>query len=553
MYKKANIEFSSFGLSTALVSAIKKANYLHPTKIQVDAIPVILAGGDVLASAETGSGKTTAFVLPLLQKIIEQKEADGWVSAKGRHVRALILVPTRELVVQVREEVNLLAQDIQPEIRCLSVYGGVKMDSQIKAMKSGVDVLIATPNRLLDLTEEGALKFNKLQTIVIDEADRLVDTHFKEEIEAVLKRLPNKHQKLLFTATFPESIRSLVRSFLDNPTIINLEQHLESVIDQHAVTVNADKKFALLAHLLKENDWQQVLVFCSAKKTCDRVVEKLKEYKIDAVALHGDREQKERLAAVDAFKKGAIRVLVATDVASRGLDVERLDCVINFELPRSPNDYTHRIGRTGRAGRRGQAISLIAHHEYAHFAVIEKRHGLVLKREQVADFEASKKAPPPPPRKNPKKKSKAKLSKKKRQKLHEKQVSSPYQARKKDPRVVSEAQDIEGGKTRVNPKPKPRPNAKEKIEDNRENIIEDSKSPWSQPSIRKNTTSDKVADVVHNKDKDKASIGSKSGKPKRPSVKKTTNSEARNPETKNKPEEEGKEAQINEHIWGKRK
>ncbi len=535
MHKKTNSDFSSFELSTALLFAIKKAGYESPTNIQTTAIPAILAGGDVLASAETGSGKTAAFVLPLLQKIIEQKEEDGWIAAKGRHVRALILVPTRELVVQIRDEVKLLAQEIKPEVRCLSVYGGVKIDSQIKAMKSGVDVLISTPNRLLDLAEEHALKFNKLQTVVIDEADRLVDTHFKEEIEAVLKRLPNKHQKLLFTATFPESIRSLVRSFMDKPTIINLEQHLESVIDQHVVTVNADKKQALLVHLLKENDWQQVLVFCSAKKTCDQVVNKLTEQGVGAVALHGDREQKERLAAVDAFKNGDIRVLVATDVASRGLDVERLDCVINFELPRSPNDYTHRIGRTGRAGKSGQAISLIAHHEYAHFSVIEKRNGLRLEREQVTGFEASKKAPPPPPRKKPKNKIKTKLSKKKLQRLREKNEAKPYLARKKDPRTVSKVEDEGGDKKRMNSKYIPKPSPKYETE-TRTNT-EANKNPWSQPSTRKEAASRDVESKV-----------STPKNKKRTPVEKTTRSE----KIINKPKEEDNETPVNEHIWGKR-
>ncbi len=552
MHKNTHSDFSSFELSSALLSAIEKVGYKKPTSIQADAIPAILAGDDVLASAETGSGKTTAFVLPLLQKIIEQKEEDGWITAKGRHVRALILVPTRELVVQVREEVKRLAQDIQPEVRCLSVYGGVKMESQMRAMKSGVDVLISTPNRLLDLTEEHALKFNKLQTLVIDEADRLVDTHFREEIEAVLKRLPNNHQKLLFTATFPESIRSLVRSFLTRPMIINIEQKLEAVIDQHVVTVNADKKYALLAHLLKENDWKQVLIFCSAKKTCDRVVEKLTEFDVGAVALHGNREQKERLSAFEAFKKGDLRVLVATDVASRGLDVESLDCVINFDLPRSPNDYTHRIGRTGRAGKSGQAISLISHHEYTHFAVIEKRMNLRLEREQVEGFEASKDAPPPPPRKNPKKKKKTKLSKKKLQKLRDKQKAKPYQARRIDPRAESvvenkvEEERVERGK----------PEVKKEVR-SKAGDVEDSKSPWAQASVKTETISKVNDDIWQKKESSKVATKAKSkSAPEKPTkhapTQRTSIKKVEKPELSDKSEKESNEATVNEHVWGKR-
>ena len=522
-------KFSSFKLSKVLLSAIKKTGYTRPTRIQAKAIPLILAGGDVLASAETGSGKTTAFVLPVLQKIIEQKKEDGWMSAKGRHVRALILVPTRELVVQVREEVNILSQDVEPAIRCLSVYGGVKMDAQMRAMKSGVDILIATPNRLLDLTKHQALKFNKLQTVVIDEADRLVDSHFRGDIEAVVKRLPVNHQKLLFTATFPDSIRLLVRAFLDKPSIINLEQNLTGQIDQHVVRVNADKKYALLAHLLKENDWHQVLVFCSAKKTCDRVVEKLAEHKIEAIALHGNKEQKERLAAVERFKSGDLRVLIATDVASRGFDVESLDCVINYELPRSPNDYIHRIGRTGRAGQSGQAISLIAHHEYAHFSVIEKRNNLRLEHEQVVGFEASETAPPPPGNK-PKKKGKVKLSKKKRQKLRKKLDTKTYQGKEK-------RKDIEvDNKEKVIRPARAKPAVEKKAP------VKQEANPWAQGKQPVVVSASK-ANPKNNKDMQKK----KQRVPKKAAAVKK--------ETSVPTDGQGKSFEkqtINEHIWGKR-
>lgn len=393
MKPKRTTKFSALDLDAALLSSIEKSGYARPTDIQQAVIPVVLSGKDVLASAETGSGKTAAFVLPVLQKIIEQRAADGWVRATRGHVHALVLAPTRELVVQIREEVNKLAGDVSPEIRCLSVYGGIRLHGQMKAVRSGVDILISTPNRLLELAE--VVSFSRLHAIVLDEADRLVSEQFRSEIDRVLKQSPKRCQRLLFTATFPERIRELVRLVLRKPVIIKHDHQTERVIDQHVVTVNHDKKHALLAHLLNQNDWQQILVFCSAKKTCDRVAEKLHEEGIEAMSLHGNKPQKERLQTLERFKSNQLRVLIATDIASRGIDIASLDCVINFELPRLPNDYIHRIGRTGRAGQPGQAISLIAHHEYAHFGVIEKRNGLQLEREQIEGFEADSKAPPP--------------------------------------------------------------------------------------------------------------------------------------------------------------
>ncbi len=445
MKKNNPPSFVSMGFSPVLLSAIKKAGYQQPTAIQYDTIPNILAGGDILASAETGSGKTAAFVLPLLQKILDQRQQEGSRSAKGAHVRALVLVPTRELVVQIRDEIKKLAQDVRPAIQCLSVYGGVKPDAQMKAVRNGVDVLVATPHRLLELSN--SLFFNKVHTLVLDEADRLVSRHFKQEVEAVFKCLPNKRQNLLFTATFPDSIRELARVILKQPVIVKHDHQTEQQIDQHVVTVNHDQKSALLGHLLAENDWRQILVFCSAKKTCDQVALALQEQGVQAVALHGNKAQKERLQALQDFKSGHLRVLIATDVASRGLDIATLDCVINMELPRSPNDYIHRIGRTGRAGKTGQAISLIAHHEYAHFAVIEKRNGLRLEREQVAGFEASDVAPLPPPgkkRKSTGKKAKKKLSKKKR--LKQQKLQRPKTVRDGSETARTEAIDVPGAK-----------------------------------------------------------------------------------------------------------
>jgi superfamily II DNA/RNA helicase len=287
---------------------------------------------------------------------------------------------------------------------------------------------VATPGRLLDLASQNAIKFNKLHTLVLDEVDRLVGDGFKDEIEEVFRLLPSQRQNLMFTATFPDSIRYLIRRLLKKPVIINVSPSAEVLIDQRVFTVNYDQKNALLAHLLETYDWKQVLIFCSAKKSCDNLIKKLENRDIKAVAMHSNKEQRARTKALREFKAGETRILIATDVAARGLDIENLPCVINFELPRSPNDYTHRIGRTGRAGETGFAISLIAHHEYAHFSVIEKRNGLELKREKVAGFEADATAPAMPARHKPKKKARQKLSKKKRQRLLDKKQQQKHDA-----------------------------------------------------------------------------------------------------------------------------
>ena len=407
MYKKTSIiSFAKFGFSTKILTAINEAGYKKPTNIQQAAIPKILEGRDVLAGAETGSGKTAAFVLPILHALTHNHHAQYGhkkETLRAHQVRALILVPTRELAIQIGQEITKFAKNIQPQPNCLSVYGGVKIEQQIKNLRSGSDFLVSTSGRFIDLIKAKAVKFNQLETLVLDEVDRLVGTGFKEEIEQIIKFLPNKRQNLFFTATFPDEIRPLVRKVLNNPEIIKQDQSEKSLIDQRVLTVNFDKKTALLADLLKNNDWSQVLIFCSAKRSCDNLVEKLSEQNIEALSLHGNKKQYERRDVLKEFKAGRLRIIIATDVAARGLDIIQLPCVINYELPRSPNDYVHRIGRTGRAGQTGMAISLISHHEYQHFTVIEKRNGLHLPWEAIKGFEADEIAPPPPQRNRPKK------------------------------------------------------------------------------------------------------------------------------------------------------
>jgi superfamily II DNA/RNA helicase len=390
--------FKSFGLSLSIYSEVEKAGFTIPTDVQQETIPAVLQGKDVLARAETGSGKTAAFVLPILEKTLREYSKPNKGTIGSNIASTLVLVPTRELAIQIREEFERFSSGFllgsKRKVKCLSVYGGVKINPQMIALRGGADILVATPGRLLDLERNNAIRLHQVKTLVIDEVDRLMKGDFQEEIDQIIAKLANKRQNLMFTATFPSSIRKLVRYIMDEPVIINVDDFNDDVnTEQRVITVNHDKKNDLLAHLLKENDWKQVLIFCSAKRTCDNLVRKLEKRNIEASAMHGNQHQYARANALKDFKAKKIRILIATDVAGRGVDIEQLDCVINYELPRSPNDYTHRIGRTGRAGAMGMAISLIAHHEFQHFGVIEKRIGLRLEREQLKGFEADEKAP----------------------------------------------------------------------------------------------------------------------------------------------------------------
>ena len=442
-------DFKAFSFSDEILSAIEQMGFDKPTDIQLKTIPAVLEGKDVLARADTGSGKTAAFALPLLDLLSNQniytqigrcKRFNATDRVASNCVQVLVLVPTRELAIQVAEVFTQLSANITPVLKCQSVYGGVKINPQMMALRGGTDILVATPGRLLDLIDQNAIKFNQIKALVIDEVDRLMKGDFLEEIERITKLLPNKRQNLMFTATFPESISRLVREVMNEPEIINMDEFVDELeIEQRVITVNHHKKNDLLAHLLHENDWQQVLIFCSAKRTCDNLVKKLEKRSIEAVAMHSNKEQSKRSAAIKGFKSGEIRILVATDVAARGLDIEQLPCVINYDLPRSPNDYVHRIGRTGRAGQAGHVISLIAHHEYQHFSVIERHNGLNLNREELEGFEVDEIAPPLP-RKSPKKK-KARLSKKQKAKLAaEKEQSETLAEKQSTPEKFEETE-----------------------------------------------------------------------------------------------------------------
>lgn len=435
-------DFESFSFSDEILSAIKQMGFEKPTDIQAKTIPAILKGKDVLARADTGSGKTAAFALPLLDKMSNHniyaqidrcKRFKATARVGSNCVQILVLVPTRELAIQVADVFTQLSSHISPAIKSHSVHGGVKINPQMQALRGGSDVLVATPGRLLDLVDQNAIKFNQVKALVIDEVDRLMKGDFQEEIERIIKLLPNKRQNMMFTATFPDSISQLVREVLNKPDIINMDEFVDELdIEQRVITINHHQKNDLLAHLLEQNDWQQVLIFCSAKRTCDNLLKKLENRSIAATAMHSNKEQSKRIAALKDFKAGKIRILIATDVAARGIDIKQLPCVINYDLPRSPNDYVHRIGRTGRAGQAGHVISLIAHHEFPHFSVIEKHNGIQLTREEIEGFELDE-TPLPLPRKSPKKK-KVRLSKKQKARKESEKITKVSETPEKNKR-----------------------------------------------------------------------------------------------------------------------
>lgn len=378
------MSFSTLGLSEPLLRAVAERNYTEPTPIQAAAIPAILRGGDVWASAQTGSGKTAAFALPILQGLsISHRE-------RGRLVRALVLVPTRELAAQVGAVFTSLSRPLtHPGIKTLVVHGGVSINPQMMALGGGADVLVATPGRLLDLVSHNAVSLAEVSTLVLDEADQLFALGFSDELTRVLALLPAKRQTLFFSATFPPAVWSLAESLLREPTRIELPATPEDKPDitQRAIEVDEPQRTQLLRNLILFHGWTRVLVFVATKYATEHVAEKLRRGGIEAAAMHGELSQGARTEALAAFKASRLHVLVATDLAARGLDIAQLPVVVNYDLPRSPVDYQHRIGRTGRAGESGVAVSFITAATHAHFNLIEKRNGLRIEREQIAGFE----------------------------------------------------------------------------------------------------------------------------------------------------------------------
>jgi len=378
--------FTELGLIPPLLVRLTELEYQQPTPIQAQAIPSVLAGRDLIAGANTGSGKTATFALPMLQHLNAEKPLSS-KSSKGNYVTGLVLVPTRELAKQVADSIRSYAVHFNGAIKTVAVFGGVSVNTQMLALRGGTDILVATPGRLLDLISSNAIKLDKVKTLVLDEADRMLSLGFTEELSALLGLLPKKKQILLFSATFPEQVQALTQELLNDPVEIQLQSADASTLVQRVFTVNKGEKTALLEHLIKQHQWRQALIFVNAKNKCNHLAEKLSKRGITAEVFHGDKGQGARSRVLDAFKTGKIEVLIATDIAARGLDIEKLPVVINFDLPRSPSDYMHRIGRSGRAGEVGLALSLIDHEDYHHFKVIEKKNKIRLEREQVVGFE----------------------------------------------------------------------------------------------------------------------------------------------------------------------
>ncbi len=368
--KSIHMPFSSLGLSAPLLAAITRAGYTAPRPIQSAAIPAVLAGKDILGIAQTGSGKTAGFVLPVLQ-LLQQKHA-----AKNRFIRALILVPTRELAVQVGEVCKQFNAGLSRPVKSLAVFGGVSINPQMMQL-SGVEVLVATPGRLLDLVDNNALQLSAVEILVLDEADKMLNLGFKEEMNRIFALLPSKRQNLLFSATLGKDIDTITEMLLHDPVKIEIAPEVENLdmIQHIGYRVTEERKGPLLRYLIKEQNLQQVLIFTSSVHKADSVVHKLKINSIAALALHSEKSQAARTDALRYFKSGEIRVLVATDLASRGIDIPDLPVVINYELPRSPKDFIHRTGRTGRAGAGGTAMSFVTSEDEQHFKVIQKKMG----------------------------------------------------------------------------------------------------------------------------------------------------------------------------------
>lgn len=364
------MSFKKLGLSVSVLKAIAEEGYENAYPIQKDAIPSILSGHDLLGKAQTGSGKTASFVLPILE-LFQRKKAD-----RSLHLKVLILVPTRELAMQISEVIQLFAKHLPILVKNLAIYGGVPINQQMTQLKN-TEILVATPGRLLDMLSINAVSLKKIEMLVLDEADKMLDMGFQDEMGDIFKILPPKRQNLLFSATLNAKLDIISSSILSKPVIIDIKEETQNLdlITQTAYLVKPEKKGPLLRHLIVEKEMPQVLIFVSSIRTADNVVEKLNKNGLEAAAIHSKKTQSARSSALSRFKKGELRILVATDLASRGIDIQYLPFVINFELPRSPTDYIHRIGRTGRAESPGEAISLITDEEEHHFYIIQKKMG----------------------------------------------------------------------------------------------------------------------------------------------------------------------------------
>ena len=398
------MSFNELGLVPELLSTLKPKTYPSPTPVQSELIPIALAGRDVWVTAPTGSGKTLAYALPLIDQLLRSqslKPIQLSVSSRSVHgkntrdIQSLVLVPTRELAIQVSQTLISLTSQWGSLCKITVVFGGVSINPQMMGLRGGTDILIATPGRLLDLIDQNALKLSKVQTLVLDEADKLLELGFQEELQLILGLLPTQRQNLFLSATRPQSIESLARSLLQSPHEIQIvgEAPQPTVIQQRAIYTDTAKRTQLLKHLIKDQQLKQVLVFVATQHSSEIVAAKLRVAGISAEPFHGQLSQGKRQQVLADFKAHRVKVVLATDLASRGLDIEKLPTVINFDLPRSAVDYTHRIGRTGRAGEPGLAISFVCPESLQHWTLIEKRHAVKLTQETIAGFEATTEAP----------------------------------------------------------------------------------------------------------------------------------------------------------------
>jgi ATP-dependent RNA helicase RhlE len=379
--------FATLGLIAPLLRAVEEQGYSEPSPIQAQAIPVILGGQDVLASAQTGTGKTAGFILPILQRLSERP------AARANHTRVLVLTPTRELAAQIHDSVFNYGKYLK--LRSTVIFGGVKLGPQMMKLRSGVEILIATPGRLLDLQQQRAIQLNDVECLVLDEADRMLDMGFILPIKKIISMTPRARQTLLFSATLSPDIRVLANSLLNAPVEITIAPKIttSTLVSQKLHPVDKARKSDLLSHLIRQHNWQQALVFSRTKHGADKLVRHLHRDNIEADAIHGNKSQSQRTRALDNFKSGKVRILIATDIVARGIDIDQLPQVVNFDLPKVPEDYVHRIGRTGRAGSEGHAISLVCADEIKELQAIERLIKTSIPRENIPNFEPQQAVP----------------------------------------------------------------------------------------------------------------------------------------------------------------
>ena len=471
LFDPAASAFSQLGLRDEIARAVHEQNYDQPSPIQSQAIPAVLEGRDVMAAAQTGTGKTAGFTLPILERLA------GGTRPKANHARALVLTPTRELAAQVGNSVATYSEYLP--MKSTIVYGGVKINPQMMRLRQGVDVLVATPGRLLDLYEQNAVKFNQLEVLVLDEADRMLDMGFIHDLRKILKLLPKKRQNLMFSATFSAPIRQLAKTIVHDPIEISVTpaNSTANTVEQWVCPVDKKAKPKVLTALMQENKWRQVLVFTKTKHGANRLTRHLEAEGFQAAAIHGNKSQGARTRALEQFKQGQIQVLVATDIAARGLDIDQLPHVVNFELPNVAEDYVHRIGRTGRAGASGEAISLVEADELELLWGIESLIGKFIPRKVLEGFEPVKPLPEST-LKAPKKLKKPKKPKK--PKVKDSQANGDDQQKKKPSRKSAE-QNTKNKSGGSDSKPQSKPKQKSKLKKQSGNTAT-SENPWTKKS-----------------------------------------------------------------------